>query len=162
MVEQEIRRLYKTVEVRLLILLGLSLPLFGVVYLYYNSGNLNWDLPELGRLVETILAGLGIFFLAAQFFLFRKRLKDVLILPDLLSKVQIYAAASLQRIHLLTLSCLLDAAGLLFFKNPFFVVLFAITLIFFSLAKPSPDRIIRLMKLEKKEGDIIRQASRPE
>lgn len=148
-------------EVRLLILLGLSLPLFGLVYLYYNSGNLNWELPQLPSVVEIGLAGVGVFFLLAQFLIFRKRTQGIERIEDLLAKIQIYTSASLQRIHLLTLSCLLDAVGLLFFKNPIFVVLFAITLVFFSLAKPSPDRIIRMMKLSKKEGDIIREASRP-
>lgn len=159
---QEIRKIYKTVEVRLLILLGLSLPIFGVVYLYYNSGNLNWDLPEVMPILEMLLAGLGVFLVLAQFLLFRKRISGSGELKSLLSKVQVYAAASLQRIHLLAISCLLDAIGLLFFKNPIFVVLFAVTLVFFSLAKPTPDRIIRLMKLSKEEGDVIREASRPQ
>ncbi|MHA7130824.1 hypothetical protein [Algoriphagus namhaensis] len=161
MEEEEIRKLYKKVEVRLLILLGISLPIFGVVYLYYNSGNLSWQLPQVSPYVETVMVGLGLFFLLAQYFLFRKRLLATFQEEDLLRKVQIYAGANLQRIHLLAISCVLDALGLLLFKNPIFVVLFAITLVFFSLAKPSPDRMIRLMKLSKKQGDIIRTASRP-
>ncbi len=157
----EIRVLYKRVEVRLLILLGITLPLFGVVYLYYNSGNLNWNLPALPVFVESLLMGLGTFVLGLQFILFRSKVKASNNLEELLDKIRNYSEASLNRIHLLTLSCLLDATGLLLFKNPFFVVLFAVTLVFFSLAKPSPDRIIRILKLSKKEADIIRLASRP-
>jgi len=158
----ELRKLYKKVEVRLLIMLGITLPLFGVVYLYYNSGNLNWELPALPPSVEIALVGLGLFLLLAQFLLYRKRFKAVFESKDLYHKMVIYSEASLQRIHILAVSCLVDAVGLLLFKNPLFVVFFAVTLVFFSLAKPSPDRIIRTMKLGTSDGDLIRQASRPE
>ncbi len=159
---RDLRKLYKVVEVRLLIMLGLTLPIFGVVYLYYNSGNLSWELPALSTTVEITMLGLGVFLLLAQFLLYRKRFKRVFQTEDLHQKMTIYSQAALQRIHILTVSCLVDAAGLLLFKNPLFVVFFAVTLVFFSLAKPSPDRIIRTMKLSKSDGDLIRQASRPE
>ena len=158
----EIRKLYKSVEVRLLIMLGLSLPVFGIVYLYYNSGNLNWNLPILPKSMEFGLIAMGFLLLLTQWFLYKKKFRSVFKVKDLYKKMFIYSQASLQRIHILTISCFLDAAGLLLFKNPLFVVFFAVTLVFFSLAKPTPDRIIRTMKLDKSSGDLIRQASRPE
>jgi hypothetical protein len=51
--------------------------------------------------------------------------------------------------------------GLLFSGNPGFVVIFAITLVFFSLGKISPDRMARLMKLKKENRELLREISRP-
>lgn len=159
---EEIRKIYKNLEQLVLILMLVSLPLFGMIYLYHNSGNLDWGLPKLPEVLNGIMAGAGTTLLVAQYYLFHKKLKESFAKEDLLQKVKIYAKATKDRFYLLFISSLLSTLGLLFYGNPYFIILFAVTLVFFSLAKPTPDRIGRLMKLDKENREIIRQASRPE
>ncbi|MBN7815360.1 hypothetical protein [Algoriphagus pacificus] len=159
---EEIRSIYKRLEQLVLILMLIALPLFGMIYLYHNSGNLDWGLPALPDFVNGILAGAGTALLLIQYFLFHRKLKETFHFDELLKKVKIYAHATRERFFLLFICSLIATLGLLFFGNPYFIVLFAGTLVFFSLAKPTPDRIGRLLKLRKEERDLILNASRPE
>lgn len=142
--------------------MGISLPIFGMVYLYYNSGNLNWKLPNIPDFVESFLLFSAAILLVFQYGFFEKKIQLTFQQEDLLEKLKTYANAALKRFYLLFLLTVICSLGLLFFGNPFFVLLFAITLVFFSLAKPTPDRLSRWMKLNKVQGDLIRQASRPD
>jgi hypothetical protein len=81
---------------------------------------------------------------------------------DLESKSKIYLSATKNRFLILFLVSILSSVGLLFFKSPAFVFLFAVTLVFFSLAKPSPDRMTRLMKLNKEQRELLKEATRPD
>ena len=159
---EEIRKIYKSLEQLVLILMLIALPVFGMIYLYYNSGNLDWGLPELPDFLNGILAGSGTALLLVQYLLFHRKLKASFQKEELLKKVKIYANATRERFFILFICSLVSTLGLLFFSNPYFIVLFAGTLVFFSLAKQSPDRMGRLMKLKKEDRDIILEASRPE
>jgi hypothetical protein len=70
--------------------------------------------------------------------------------------------ATKERYFLLFLISLISSVGLLFFENAIFIVIFAVTLIFFSVGKPTPDRIGKLLKLDKEQKEQIRLASRPD
>lgn len=140
----------------------IALPLFGMVYLYYNSGNLDWGLPVLPDFVDGLLSGAGTALLVIQYFLFHRKIKLSFEYEELLKKVEVYANATRERVILLLVCSLISTVGLVFFENPYYVLLFAATLVFFSLAKPTPDRMARLLKLKKEEKELIRQASRPE
>jgi hypothetical protein len=41
------------------------------------------------------------------------------------------------------------------------VVVFALALVFFSLGKPSPDRMMRLLRLKKQDRELLVEISRP-
>ncbi len=159
---EEIRRIYKNLEQLVLILMLIALPLFGMIYLYYNSGNLDWELPEIPDFFNGVLAGGGTALLVIQYYLFHKKLKVSFQYAELLRKVKVYSDATKERFFILFASSVLATLGLLFYGNPYFVILFAVTLIFFSLAKPTPERMGRLMKLKKEDRDVILIASRPE
>jgi hypothetical protein len=159
---EEIRRIYKNLEQLVLMLMLVALPLFGMIYLYHNSGNLDWELPEIPGFVHGILSGGGTALLVIQYFLFHKKLKVSFQSKELLQKVKIYSNATRERFFILFVCSLIATVGLLFFGNPYFIILFAVTLVFFSLAKPTPDRMGRLMKLKKEDRDLILAASRPE
>jgi hypothetical protein len=158
----ELRRLYKRTEQLILVLMAVVLPIFGMIYLYHNSGNLNWDLPEIPGIVEQILMGFGIGLLLVQFLLFRKRIKSSFLTDELILKLRAYTNATKERYVLLFFISLISSAGLLFFENAIFIVIFAVTLIFFSVAKPTPDRISKMLKLDKEQKEQIRLASRPD
>jgi hypothetical protein len=158
---QEIARIYKKTEQLTLILLILALPAFGMVYVYQSSGNVHWDLPTLPEFLVWILVGLSSLLLVAQFVLFQKKIRLSFQQVELLEKVKIYSKATDQRFLILFSVSIVTTVGLLLSKNPVFTVLFALVLVFFSLGKPSPDRMARLMKLKKEDRELLREASRP-
>lgn len=159
---QEYRKVYKNLDQLILILLVLVLPIFGMIYLYQSSGKITWDLPELPSFLEQVLSGAGIGLLLAQYLLFKKRVKAVFLTKDLLAKLKIYSNATRERYLILFLVALICSAGLLFFGSAIYNVIFATVLFFFSVAKPTPDRIKILLKLNKEDAEIIRLASRPD
>jgi hypothetical protein len=159
---QEIGRIYKKTEQLTVILLILALPAFGMVYLFQDSGNVNWNLPQIPGFLEWFLAGFSSMILVAHYVLFHQKIKLSFQQDELLEKVKIYCSATERRFLILFLVSILATIGLLLSKNPVFTVIFAVTLVFFSLGKPSPDRMARLMKLKKEDRELIREASRPE
>ncbi|WP_157963267.1 hypothetical protein [Algoriphagus litoralis] len=158
---EEIGRIYRKTERLTLLILMVSLPLFGMVYLYDTSGNLSWDLPSPPGFVNGFLIGFSSMLLIGQYVIFHKKLKLTFAVDELVDKVRIYSQATDQRFWILFLTSILATLGLLFYHNPVYTVIFAVTLVFFSLAKPSPDRMARLMKLKKEDRELIREASRP-
>ncbi|MCE7057329.1 hypothetical protein LZF95_21790 [Algoriphagus sp. AGSA1] len=159
---QEYRKVYKNLDQLILILLILILPIFGLIYLYQSSGNISQDLPDLPLVFGQVLSGAGIGLILAQYLLFRKKVKAVFLTEDLLAKLKIYAQATRERYLILFVVGLICSAGLLFFGTAIFNVIFALALFFFSIAKPTPDRIKKLLKLTAEDAEIIRLASRPE
>ena len=156
-----LRALYRRTEQLTLVILIVSLPLFGVVYLFHNSGSINKDLPQLPVFAQGVLLGLGFLLLGLHYALFHQKIKQTFSLDNLLDKVEGYCAATRQRFWFLFLVSILSSLGLLFSGNPGFVVVFALALVFFSLGKPSPDRMARLMKLKKEDRELLREISRP-
>jgi hypothetical protein len=99
--------------------------------------------------------------LAAQYLLFHQKIKLTFQLSSLLEKARLYASATRQRFMLLLVVSIISTAGLLWSGSPGFVFLFTLTLVFFSLGKPSPDRMVRLMKLKKEDREVLTEISRP-
>lgn len=159
---QEIRKIYRQTEQRSLIVILLALPVFGVIYLFYDSGNQLENLPGISDFLVWVMSLTCIAVLIIQYVLFGKKIKLTFEKVELVDKVKIYSQATTQRYLLLLLGSMISSVGLLLSKNPVFTLFFAIVLVFFSLAKPTPDRMARLMKLKKEEKELIRTASRPE
>ena len=161
MENQELRKIYHQTERLTLIILIISLPIFGMVYLYHNSGSITKDLPELSGFPNGFLMTFSVTVLVGQYWAFHVYLKKTFAENELLEKVKIYAKATSQRFLFLFIVSICSSAGLLFSGNPFFIIIFAVTLVFFSLAKPSPDRMARLMKLKKEDRELLREIARP-
>ena len=159
---QELRKIYHRTERLTLVILLIALPAFGVVYLYHNSGSITKDLPELPGFFRGFLLGASLVLVAGQYWAFHKKIKQTFKETELLEKVKIYSKATMQRFLFLFLVSIFSTIGLLFTGNPVYIVIFALALVFFSLAKPSPDRMARLMKLKKEEREMLREISRPE
>ncbi|MFC3417594.1 hypothetical protein [Algoriphagus hitonicola] len=162
MTNEELKKSYHKLEQLVLILMILALPIFGMVYLYFISGNLNWNLPQLPGFVNGLLVGFSIGLLVAQYVKFHQDVKAGKGSPDLMEKVSVYIHSTRIRFYFLFLTSLICAIGLLFFKSEIYVVLFAVALVFFSLAKPTPDRIKRLFRLNKEDAEFVRLISRPD
>lgn len=161
MENQDLRKIYHRTERLTLIILIISLPIFGMVYLYHNSGSITKGLPELSGFPNGFLMTFSVALLFGQYWAFHVNIKKTFAQTELLEKVKIYAKATSQRFLFLFLVSICSTIGLLFSGNPFFIVLFALALVFFSLAKPSPDRIARLLKLKKEDRELLREIARP-
>jgi protein-S-isoprenylcysteine O-methyltransferase Ste14 len=159
---QEITKIYKQTEQRSTIVMLVALPVFGIIYLFFESGKKLMEVPEISELLVWVLASICAVGLIFQYFLFSQKIRLTFLKEELLEKVKIYSQATNQRYLILLLTSLISSIGLLLSKNPVFTLLFAIVLVFFSLAKPTPDRLARLMKLKKEDRELIRDASRPE
>ncbi|MFL0685656.1 MAG: hypothetical protein ACJLTB_21040 [Algoriphagus aquaeductus] len=159
---QELRKIYHRTERLTLIILLIALPAFGMVYLYHNSGSISKDLPQLSGFFNGFLMTFSVTLLVGQYWAFHVNLKKSFAQTELLDKVKIYTKATSQRFLFLFLVSICSTIGLLFSGNPLFIIIFALTLVFFSLAKPSPDRMTRLMKLKKEDREILREIARPQ
>lgn len=159
---QELRKIYHQTERLTLIILIITLPIFGGVYLYHNSGSITKDLPDLPDFVNGFLLSFCPILLLYQDLTFRKKIKLTFGELELIDKVKIYCKATTQRFLFLFLVSVGATLGLLFDGNAFYIVLFALALVFFSLAKPSPDRMARLMKLKKEDRELLREIARPQ
>lgn len=152
MENQKIRDTYFKLERNVLILIAIPLPFFGFAYLLTNSNTVDLDLPGLPKFLDSFGLGLMIAVLFFHYVDFHAAVKRILKGEFTLEqKVDLYAKATMKRFWALFFSALLGAAGLLFFQNPGFTIALAVNLVFFSLGKPSPDRIVRLLKLKGEE-----------
>ena len=161
MEKEELRTIYQRTERLTVVVLLLTLPLFGLVYLYQQSGSLSGAASILPNWVQYLFLGLGILFLVLQYLFFHQKIKKSFEQASLLEKVNLYASATRQRFMLLLVVSIISTAGLLWSGSPGFVFLFTLTLVFFSLGKPSPDRMVRLMKLKKEDREVLTEISRP-
>jgi hypothetical protein len=157
----EIKKIYDTLERNVLILIAIPIPFFAIAYLNSQNGTLSLDLPG----VPAFWDSLGLVFvyvgLAVHYIDFHSSIKKIQKSDwTLEEKVKKYANATLHRFWILFISALVCSAGLLFFDNPGYTIAFAITLVFCSLGKPTPDRIIRLLKLkgdERQEIELLKR-----
>ena len=161
MEKEELRTIYQRTERLTVLVLLLALPAFGAVYLYQQSGTFSQTLPLLPNWAQYILLGAGVLLLILQYVLFHQKIKQSFQQELLLEKVGLYASATRQRFLVLFLVSLISTAGLYLSGSPGFVFLFTLALVFFSLGKPSPDRMVRLMKLKKEDRELLTEISRP-
>lgn len=163
MENSQIRKIYDKLERYVLLMIALPIPFFGFVYLNSESPIFFFEVPQLAEFWEYFGLGLVFTFLIAQSVVFQKDNKVILNSDfDLATKLLSYSRASVKRFGLLLLTSFVAAIGLLLFENPGFTVAFAIALVVFSVAKPSPDRIIRSLKLVGEEKEIVNGLKRRE
>ncbi|WP_194776755.1 hypothetical protein [Pararhodonellum marinum] len=158
---ETIKKQYKILERNVLILIAIPLSLFGFAYLYTNSGNLDWDLPEIPKAFSSFLLGLTTAILVLQYVNFHNTMKKIRFsLNDLEQKIQSYSKATISRFWQLFFVGLICTAGLLVFDNAGFTIAYAVTLLFISIGKPTPQRIIRLLRLKEREKETILEINR--
>lgn len=157
----QLRAAYRRTEQLTLICLVLALPLFGGIYLYQQGGKLEKTLPQLPLSAQVLVLVGSLVLLVVHYFLFHRRIKATFAKEEISAKILGYLAATKQRHWILFLVAVTSSLGLLFSSNPGFVVVFALTLVFFSLGKPTPDRMMRLLKLKKQDRELLVEIARP-
>ncbi len=164
MEKDPIRSIYNTLERNSLIIIASSIPLFAVIYLYSQNNTFDFDRPNFPAWLDIGALGLIYAMLAFGYTNFQKAIKIVHTNPmDIVDKVKVYKNATLNRLKILLISSILSPLGLLFFENNGYIIAYALTLVLISLGKPSPDRMVRLMRLKGEEKDrVIRIKTREE
>lgn len=156
MEKDPIRTTYEKLEHNTLILIACSIPFFAVVYLYSQSESINRSSYYLPEITGSILLGFIYVLLAFHYWKFHNAIKNILTNHHPLeAKIVLYKHATIHRFKTLLLSSLLCPLGLLLFENNGFIIAYALTLVFLSLGKPTPDRIVRLLKLKGEEKDRV-------
>lgn len=145
----------------MLILIAIPIPFFAVAYLNSQNKTFSINLPEVPPFWDSFGLGLGVSILVVHYFNFQAAIKRIQNGSyDLETKVSLYAQATLLRFYLLFATTLICATGLLFFDNKGYTIAFAVTLLFFSLGKPTPDRIVKLLKLNGEEKEKVLELKR--
>ncbi len=156
MILEEIKNIYDLLDRKILILIAIPLPCFAFAYLYTQSGTLSFDLPRLPPFWDFFTLGLVVSILVIQLFNFNATLKKIIRNdPELIKKIRIYAQATSIRYWGYFVCGLICAGGLLVFQNPGFTLMYAITLVLLSFSKPTPDRIVYLLKLKGDEREKV-------
>jgi hypothetical protein len=94
---EHLRVAYRRTEQQTLICLLLSLPLFGIIYLYQQAGNLNKTIPQLPFFAQVLVLVASFLLLTAHYFLFHRRIKATFVQEELSEKILAYLAATKQR-----------------------------------------------------------------
>ncbi|MCH7410875.1 hypothetical protein MM239_15815 [Belliella sp. DSM 111904] len=164
MEKDPIRPIYHSLEKSSLIIIACAIPVFAIVYLISQNNTLDLDRPDLPIIIDYVLLGCIYAVLAVSYLNFQNAIKATLKAPmELINKVSIYKTATLNRLKLLLLCSILSPLGLYLFENNGYIIAYAITLALLSLGKPSPDRMVRLMRLKGEERErVIRIKTREE
>lgn len=154
--QQDIKSKFRILERNVLILTGLPLPLFAFAYLYTTSRSMELAIPVLPELLNSLMMGLVVGLLVVQWLHFHKGIKQTRSAAlSLDKKLENYKELTMSRFWKLFAIGLLCAAGLLFYENPGFTIAYAVTLIYVSLGKPTPDRIAKMLRLKGEEKDLV-------
>jgi hypothetical protein len=144
-------------------MIAIPIPFFGFVYLNSENPVFFFEIPQVTEFWEYFGLGMVFTLLIAQYVVFQKETKSIVdSSSELPAKLTSYSKASFKRFGILFVAALVAAAGLLLFGNAGYTIAFAVTLVFFSAAKPSPDRIIRSLKLKGEEKDLVNGLKRRE
>ena len=156
MEKDPIRPIYEKLERNTLILIACSIPFFAIVYLYSQSESISRASYDLPNLFDYILLGLIYGLLAVHYWNFHKSIGKILNeKQDLETKIHLYQQATIRRFWILFLSSFLCSLGLFLFENNGYIIAYALTIVFLSLGKPSPDRIVRLLRLKGEEKERV-------
>ncbi len=158
---KSIKQIYDILERNVLILMAIPIPFFAVTYLNSLNSIFSINLPEVSPFWDSFGLGMVVLILILHYFNFHSGIKRIQQGNfDLETKMALYSQATLLRFYILFIASLLCAAGLLFFENAGYTITFAVILLFFSLGKPSPDRIVKLLKLKGEEKDKVMELKR--
>jgi hypothetical protein len=143
-------------ERNVLIMIAVPIPFFGFVYLNSQNPIFFFHIPQLAEFWENLGLGIVFTFLLAQYFVFQKETKIISTSArNLTEKMNAFSGSVFKRYGYLFISALIAALGLFLFGNPGYTLAFAVTLLFFSIAKPTPDRIIKALRLKGEEKELV-------
>lgn len=156
-----LKRKFRVLERNVLLLIAFPLPVFALVYLYTTSNTTSIELPVLPAFLNYLILGLASALLIFQYTGFRNAMNIMRDNPrSIEEKMDGYAKATLSRFWILFWIGIICATGLLFYENPGFTVAYAVSLMFVSIGKPTPDRIVRILRLKGEEKDMVFEINR--
>lgn len=153
---KSLKKDFRLLEQNVLLLIAIPLPFFAFAYLYSTSSTLSLDLPELPAFLNYITLSFVTALLVMQQVGFQKRINKAKNSDaDLESRIKSYSAATFLRYWQLFWVGVLTAFGLFFYDNQGFTIMYGINLLFVSLGKPTPHRIVMSLHLKKEEKALV-------
>lgn len=149
------------------LMVGVPLVIFGWIYL--NLKNIEkWGLFATPYTAAVLNAVIIVVALALAFRAYRKY-KGQLANPGLpaeqaagrqqvIEKANFFAVVSLQFYWSLTISTILVVIGFYLSAEEFYIILYSILLVLFSINRPTLDGLIKGMKLKKEEQELLFEA----
>lgn len=153
-----LKKEFIALERNVLILIMIPLSLFSLAYLYTTAPErpFHLELPVMPDLLGYVLLSGALALLVWQAVDFQKSVKNISkSQADISVRLRAYTGATLRRFWQLLLIGIFSTAGLLLFQNPGFTVIYAAGLVFVSLGKPTPERIIRGLRLKGEEKEMV-------
>lgn len=162
-------RLMETLNNLFYLMVGLSLIAFVWVYLNLPAitPNIIFSVPAYRPYLHGLFLLGSLALLIWSLVQYRKSIKDPgafsgpeNIQEKVIAKVSFFRATSLKLYLLLTLSTLLVVAGFYLSARPEYAAAYSVLLIVFSLYRPTPERMMKDMKMKKEERDYFIEAAR--
>ncbi len=154
---------FRLLERNVLLLIAIPLSFFAFAYLYSTSDTLSFDLPVLPPVLAYLGLGTVAVLLVMQQVAFESRIQLVKKSDsELHERVKRYAQATFLRYWQLFWVGVISALGLFLYDNPGFTIGYALTLLFVSLGKPTPHRIVTALQLTKGDKDLVYQINKRE
>lgn len=150
-------------------MVGLSLVAFVWVYLNLPAitPNIIFSVPAYRPYLHGLFLLSSLALLIRALVQYRKSIKDPgafssteNIQEKVIAKASFFRAASLKMYLLLTVSTLLVVTGFYLSAEPKYAAAYSVLLIAFSLYRPTPERMMKDMKMKKEERDYFYEAAR--
>ncbi|MFA0963009.1 hypothetical protein AB9P05_14485 [Roseivirga sp. BDSF3-8] len=137
-------------------LAGLPLLVFVFFYLRYYDGSLKAPMyseeigPSLG------IAGLALLLLVAGMVIYEKKVASAREAGSLRQKMDAFYKAAITKYVLMSLGCLVVGVGYYLTGHQILVATYMVTLIAYTVNRPTIHRLIRKLKLGKEEREILK------
>lgn len=139
-------------------IVALPLVLFLLVYLRMMGDGGHRPVLNNNNVVLLIQIFIGLIFLAGIFlayFIYRKNTAEARLTGVLRKKLERYYASLLIKNSILAGVSLFLVLAMFLTGNNFFVIMYLVTLVIISLNRPSPFSMIKDLKLNKEEQEIL-------
>ncbi|MDH5366024.1 MAG: hypothetical protein OEW67_03500 [Cyclobacteriaceae bacterium] len=136
-------------------ILALPLLVFGWLFLEAKNGRFSAVETAGMNIINFILPFLILIIIGFSFLVFKKELKKINNELPLSKKLESYLKCALMKFAGLEFALVLSVLGYYLTFTNTFVAMFMIILVFFSLSKPTPYRIVNNLQLKGEERDMV-------
>lgn len=145
--------------------LMVALPLLAFIWIYLTlqtiTPNIIFSVPVYRPYLHGLFLLSALALAVLAFVQYRRRIKDqeaaeiAKSFNSITEKVSIFRAASLKKYILLTLSTLIIILGFYLSAEPNYAAAYSFLLIAFSINRPTPDRLVKDMGMNKEEQEVV-------
>lgn len=150
--------------------LMVGLPLLAFTWVYLNLKTISpwryFEDPTAEIFLHAVILSAATFFVGAAFLQYRRRLsalegaEDVPKAESLEEKTERFVQASLRKYLMLTAGTVLVVLGFYLSTAEFYVPVYTVLLVIFSITRPTPEKMGKDMGMKKEERKALKVAAR--